>query len=59
MDKIVPRTRGPRVSQQIYRLIYLAQKEMTRTQRMIIKGYERSCGLSRVDFSSWRIAASG
>jgi hypothetical protein len=41
MVKIVPRIRGPRFSQQIYRLIYLAQKEMTRTQRKIIMGYER------------------
>ena len=41
MEKIVPRTRGPRLSQQIYRLIYLTQKEMTPTQRIIIKGYPR------------------
>src|SRR6516225_2473488 len=41
MDKIVPRTRGPRLSQQIYRLIYMAQREMTPTQRVKIKSYER------------------
>src|SRR5260370_7362010 len=41
MHKIVPRTCGPSLSQQIYCLIYLAQKEMTPTQRIIIKGYER------------------
>jgi len=41
MDEIVPRTRGARLSQQIYRLIYLAQKEMAPTQRIITKGYER------------------
>src|SRR6266702_797068 len=41
MDKTVPRTRGPRLSQLSYRIIYLAQKEMTRTQRIIIKGNER------------------
>src|ERR1700730_531893 len=41
MDKIVLSTRGPRLSQQIYRLIHLAQNEMTPTQRMIINGYER------------------
>ena len=41
MDKIVPRTRGARFSQQIDCLIYLAQKKMTPTQRIIINGYER------------------
>ena len=41
MDKTVSRTRRPRLSQEIYALIYLAQKEMTRTQCMIIKGDER------------------
>ena len=44
MDKIVPRTRGPGLSEQIYRLIYPAQKEMTSTQRIIIKRYPRVMG---------------
>ena len=59
MDKIVPRTRGARFSQQIDCLIYLAQKKMTPTNVSKLMAMNGSCGLSRLDFSSWGIAASG